>query len=128
VAIGILVHQLPVGLSFAAVLLASGVGWRRMHLQAGMVASMIVVGALVVLAAADLSGSTLGALIGSAAGALIYIATGHLLPEAHREDRRLGVVVAFAVALIGTVFFVGAMHDDEHAGTTHAAAAAHVTD
>ena len=126
VAIGILVHQLPVGLSFAAVLLASGVSWRRMHLQAALVASMIVVGALVVLAAADLSGGTLGALIGAAAGALIYIATGHLLPEAHREDRRLGVVLAFAIALIGTVFFVGAMHEESHGhDDEHEPAAAH---
>lgn len=107
VAIGILIHQLPVGLSFAAVLLASGVGQRRMQLHAGLVASMIVVGALVVVAAPRLAGDTLGVLIGAAAGALVYIATGHLLPEAHSEERRPALAAAFAVALIGSVLLFG---------------------
>lgn len=121
VAVGILVHQLPVGLSVAAVLLASGVGARRMHLQAAFIASMIVVGAMLVIAVPDLSGQTLGVLIGAAAGALLYIATGHLLPEAHSEERRPGIALAFCVALIGTVLFVGAMHDEAHGDEGHEA-------
>lgn len=120
VAVGILVHQLPVGLSFAAVLLASGVSRARTVRDTLLVAALIPIGALIVLVAPDLSGSTLGALIGVAAGALLYIATGHLLPEAHSEERRPGIAAAFTVSLIGTILFVGALHErthgDEHAG------------
>jgi ZIP family zinc transporter len=109
VAAGILIHQLPVGLSFAAVLLASGVAKRRMHLQAAMVAAMIPLGAIIVIAVPHLAGSTLGVLLGVAAGALIYVASGHLLPEAHSEERRPFIALLFAAAILGTVLFVAAM-------------------
>lgn len=114
VAAGILVHQLPVGLSFAAVLLASGVARGRMRIQAILVAAMIPLGSALVLLAPALAGETLAYLIGAAAGALLYIATGHLLPEAHSEERRPLVAAAFTTALIGTVLFVGALHDSAH--------------
>jgi zinc transporter ZupT len=109
VALGILIHQLPVGLSFAAVLLASGVTRARMRAQAMLVAAMIPIGTLVVLAAPDLAGQTLGVLLGASAGALIYVASGHLLPEAHSEERRPVIALLFALAIVGTVLFVGAM-------------------
>ncbi|MCW2927338.1 MAG: Zinc transporter, family [Thermoleophilia bacterium] len=110
VAGGIVLHQLPVGLSFAAVLLASGIGVRRMRRNALFVALLIPVGALTVLAAPHPSGTQLGSLIGVAAGAIIYIATGHLLPEAHSEERRPGVAIAFAAALLGSVLFTTSLH------------------
>lgn len=121
VAVGIVVHQLPVGLSFAAVLLASGLSRGRMRRNALLVAAMIPLGAGVVLAAPALADASLGILVGIAAGALLYIATGHLLPEAHSEERRPGIAAAFTAALVGTVLFVGALHD-----TAHADAPAHV--
>lgn len=124
VAVGLLVHQVPVGLSFAAVLLASGMARSRMHRNAALIAGLIPVGALVVLVVPNLADRSLGALIGVAAGALLYIAAGHLLPEAQSEERRPMNAAAFATALLGTVLFVGtlhdAAHDDEHA---HAEAA-----
>lgn len=116
VAIGILVHQLPVGLSFAAVLLASGVSRARAMRDAVFIAALIPIGAAIVLLAPDLSGTTLGALIGIAAGALLYIATGHLLPEAHSEERRPGIAAAFTISLVGTILFVGALHERTHDG------------
>jgi ZIP family zinc transporter len=116
VAIGILVHQLPVGLSFAAVLLASGVGSRRMRRDAALIAALIPVGTLLVIALPNPSAEMLGWLIGMAAGALLYIAAGHLLPEAHSEERRPLIAAAFATALIGTVLFLGATHDEEAHG------------
>ena len=115
VALGILIHQVPVGLSFAAVLIASNVTHRRMRIDAALVGSMILLGTLVVLAVPALSDTTLGMLIAISAGALLYIAAGHLLPEAQSEDRRPGIAVAFATALIGTVLFIGTSHDAAHA-------------
>ena len=115
VAIGILLHQLPVGLSFGAVLLASGMGRRRARRFSMLIAAMIPLGALTVLAIPGASGHALAAMIGGAAGALLYIATGHLLPEAHSEHRHKDVAIAFAVSLIGTVALVAALHDTAHA-------------
>lgn len=116
VALGILIHQLPVGLSFAAVLLASGMVHRRMRRNAALVAGLIPLGALVVLIAPDLGDGTLGALIGVAAGAILYIATGHLLPEAHSEERRPGVAAAFVIALVGSILLISALHAESHGG------------
>lgn len=119
VAAGILVHQLPVGLSFAAVLLASGIARARMGRDAALVALLIPVGTLVVVAGPQLGDGTLGALIGVAAGAILYIASGHLLPEAQSEHRRPGIAAAFVAALIGTVLLVSALHEHGHADEAH---------
>lgn len=111
VAVGILIHQLPVGLSFAAVLLASGLTRTRMRTNALLVGALIPLGALVELAMpGNTPETTLGGIVGAAAGALLYIATGHLLPEAHSEESRPGIAAAFVLALLGTVVFVTAMH------------------
>lgn len=114
VAVGLLVHQVPVGLSFAAVLVASGVARSRMHRNAALIAALIPVGTLVVLLAPELADRTLGALIGVAAGALLYIAAGHLLPEAQSEERRPVIAAAFATSLLATILFVGTLHDAGH--------------
>lgn len=111
VAAGILIHQLPVGLSFAAVLLASGVTRNRMRLNALMIGALIPIGALIeVIVPGGASGDTLGIMIGGAAGALLYIATGHLLPEAHSEESRPTIAAAFLIALLGTMLFVTMGH------------------
>ncbi|MCW2955802.1 MAG: zinc/iron permease [Thermoleophilia bacterium] len=114
VAAGIFVHQLPVGLSFAAVLIAGGLALRRINRDAVIVAAMIPLGATVVTLLPNLSDGSLGVLIGIAAGALLYIATGHLLPEAHSEERHLAAAATFAVALVATILLVTALHGDEH--------------
>lgn len=103
VAGGILVHQIPVGLSFAAVLLASGIMRSHMYRNALLIAMLIPVGAAVVLVVPNLAQTTLGALIGLSSGALLYIATGHLLPEAQSEERRPLAAASFALALVITI-------------------------
>ena len=117
VAIGILIHQLPVGLSFGAVLLASGLTSRAVHRDALLIAAMIPAGALLIALLPNLGDAGLGTLIGMAAGALIYISAGHLLPEAHSESRDLGATTAFVVALVATVLFIS--HSGEHGHDDH---------
>ncbi|MCB0879457.1 MAG: ZIP family metal transporter [Thermoleophilia bacterium] len=131
VAAGILIHQIPVGLSFAAVLIASNVPHRRMRRNAALIGGMIVLGTLVVLAIPDLSDTTLGALTALSAGAVLYIAGGHLLPEAQSEYRHPGVAAAFVIALLGTIAFVGLFSDEHSHGADddadHAAHADHAS-
>lgn len=119
VAIGLLVHQLPVGLSFAAVLVASGRPVAATRRAGALVALAIPFGTLLVMLAPGLSGDSLGFLVGIAAGALVYVATGHLLPEAQSEQKHLGSVATFAIALVATVLFIGAFHDDAHHEDEH---------
>jgi zinc and cadmium transporter len=102
VGLGVLVHQVPVGISLAAVLLAARVG------RAGVVRTATLLG-LAIPAAATLTAAfpvpgegTLGLLTGVAGGALAYIGATHLLPEAQVEhtDRFAGLV--FVATLVVT--------------------------
>jgi ZIP family zinc transporter len=102
VAAGILVHQLPVGISFAVVVAAVGGTRARGMTWALLLAIAIPVGAAVTEALPSLEGNEMGALLGVAGGALAYIASGHLLPEAHAEHPSLSVSLLFPASLLGT--------------------------
>ena len=103
VGLGVLVHQVPVGISLAAVLLAARVG------RAGVLWTAILLG-LAIPAAATLTaflpvpgdGGALGLLTGVAGGVLAYIGAAHLLPEAQSEhtDRSAGLL--FVATLVVT--------------------------
>jgi zinc transporter ZupT len=102
VAVGILVHQLPVGVSFAAVAATVGADARTARRCAVLLGAAIPLGALVTSALPSLEGAELGALLASAGGALSYIAAGHLLPEAQAEHPSTVSSLLFPVALLGT--------------------------
>jgi zinc transporter, ZIP family len=102
VSLGILVHQLPVGVSFAAVLAAAGAERRRGIAWAIGLGAAIPAGALVTAALPGLDGAELGALLAAAGGALAYIGAGHLLPEAHAEHPSALTSGLFPAALLGT--------------------------
>jgi ZIP family zinc transporter len=101
VAVGVLVHQLPVGISFAAVLTALRMS-RRAILRASIACgALIPVGAAMLLALPHLSQPVLGTLVAGAGGALCYVACGHLLPEAQSERHAL-VAPVFAITVVAT--------------------------
>ena len=102
VAVGILVHQLPVGISFAAVVATVGADRATATRWAVVLGLAIPVGALVTSALPDLEGAELGALLAAAGGALSYIAAGHLLPEAQAEHPSAVASLLFPIALLGT--------------------------
>jgi zinc transporter ZupT len=106
IALGILIHQLPVGLSFAAVLTAAGRRGASLLRATVGVAAMIPLGALVYVLLPDLSAAATDTLLAVAAGALLYVSTGHLLPEAHSEERHFAVVLTFVAALLATIAFI----------------------
>ncbi len=104
---GVLVHQFPVGLSFAAVLAANRAAPKtvtRMAVQLGLVIPLAA-GATAALPFGG--GKTEGTLTAMAGGVLAYLATAHLLPEAQTEHPGRGTGIAFAVTLFlvtGAIF------------------------
>ncbi len=100
VGLGVLVHQVPVGISLAAVLIAARVG------RAGVVKTAVLLGLAIPAAAALTAGfpvsgeGTLGLLTGIAGGVLAYIGSAHLLPEAGHTDRSAGIL--FVATLVIT--------------------------
>lgn len=122
VAIGVLLHSFPTGMSLAALMLFGGIpkanAWRILAL----ISSMAIVGAAVGLQLHNpwllgLFGATgmhppdavLGGALAFSAGNFIYIATGDLLPEAHRNRTDYGVplsvVAGFGVNIAAFLFF-----------------------
>ncbi len=102
VGLGILVHQVPVGISLAAVLVsaqATGVQVVRTALLLGL-AIPLAAGVTTVLPLG--SDKALGTLTGVAGGVLAYIAATHLLPEAQAEHPSKVTGVLFAATLVLT--------------------------
>lgn len=102
VTIGVIIHQLPVGVSFAAVLAAADASRRYIMRGALVLGAMIPIGAAIVHVL-PLSTMTQGTLLAVAAGALTYVAAGHLLPEAQSERRHAIVGPAFIISILVTV-------------------------
>src|SRR5919106_1914430 len=102
VGLGVLVHQIPVGISLAAVLIAARVG------RAGVLRAAVLLGLAIPAAAALIVAfpapeqGTLGLLTGVAGGVLAYIGAAHLLPEAQAEDTNRLAGIMFVVTFVLT--------------------------
>src|SRR5215211_2428894 len=102
-------HQIPVGISLAAVLIAARVG------RAGVMRAAVLLGLAIPVAAALTvtipapGPGALGLLTGVAGGVLAYIGAAHLLPEAQAEDanKLAGImfVVTFVITAAGLIAF-----------------------
>jgi zinc transporter ZupT len=102
VGLGVLVHQVPVGISLAAILLAA-------RAERGQVIRTTVALGLAIPLAAALTvilpaptEAALGLLTGVAGGVLAYVGAAHLLPEAQAERPSTTTGVLFTVTLILT--------------------------
>ena len=100
VGLGVLIHQIPVGLSLAAVFAAARVPRNavvRITLLLGLAIPLAaaLTGALPVLGSASM-----GVLLSVAGGMLAYVATAHLLPEAQAEHRSWLTAVVFTATLL----------------------------
>lgn len=105
VTLGVLIHQLPVGISFTAVLHSMQVPRKHVIRTALLLGAVIPVGAGVVAGMGELHPHQLSMLFGAAAGALTYVATGHLLPEVHSEESKRALALTFAATLVLSVYF-----------------------
>ena len=106
VGLGVLVHQVPVGISLAAVLLAARAD------RARVVTTTVALGLAIPLAAASTlalpvpGDGALGLLIGVAGGVLAYVGAAHLLPETRAENADRGAGILFVAALVVTTTFL----------------------
>jgi ZIP family zinc transporter len=104
VGLGVLVHQVPVGISLAAVLLVARAT------RAAVVRTAVLLGLAIPLAAAltvalPVPGKgTLGLLTGIAGGVLAYAGAAHLLPEAQADHPSRVTAGLFAATLVITTF------------------------
>ena len=104
VGLGVLVHQVPVGISLAAILLAARAERRE------VISTTVSLGLVIPLAAALTvmlpapTETALGLLAGVAGGVLAYVGAAHLLPEAQAERPSRTTGVLFTVTLILTTF------------------------
>jgi zinc transporter ZupT len=100
--LGILIHQVPVGISLAAVFMtahATRAQVLRVTVLLGL-AIPLAAGLTVVLPVPD--DQVLGLLTGIAGGVLTYVGAAHLLPEAQAEYSSRVTGVLFAAALVAT--------------------------
>lgn len=111
VGLGILVHQIPVGISLAAVFAAAGAGRLRVLRTTVLLALAIPLAAALTVFLPVPGNGTLGLLTGTAGGVLAYVGAAHLLPEAQSEhpDKMSGIGLVAAL-LITTVLLLTVLH------------------
>jgi zinc transporter, ZIP family len=102
VGLGVLVHQMPVGISLAAVFVAAGADSARVMRTAVLLGLTIPLAAGLSVAMPVPTDVVLGFLSGVAGGVLAYIGAAHLLPEAQDEHPSRTTGVVFAATLIIT--------------------------
>jgi zinc transporter, ZIP family len=102
VGIGVLIHQLPVGLSLAAVLAASQLPRREASRIAILLGLAIPAAAIATVTLPQLSDRSVGILTGVAGGIIAYLSAAHLLPEAQTEhpSRATGLVFVLTLTLM----------------------------
>jgi len=102
VGLGVLVHQVPVGISLAAVLLAARATRTRVVRTAALLGLAIPLATTLTLALPAPGKGALSLLIGVAGGVLAYAGAAHLLPEAQAEHPSRVTAGLFAATLIIT--------------------------
>jgi zinc transporter ZupT len=111
VGLGVLVHQMPVGISLAAVLMAARATRARVVWTTVLLGLAIPLAAALTVALPVPSDQALGLLTGLAGGVLTYIGAAHLLPEAQAErpSRVTGVLFAatFILTTVGLMTVLG---------------------
>ncbi len=102
VGLGVLVHQLPVGISLAAVFVAASASSARILRTAILLGLAIPLAAGLTVALPVLSAQALGFMTGVAGGVLAYVGAAHLLPEAQAEHPSRDTEILFAATLVVT--------------------------
>jgi len=110
VGLGVLVHQVPVGISLAAVFVVAHATSARVLRTAVLLGLAIPVAAGLTAALPVAGDGVLGFLTGMAGGVLAYIGSAHLLPEAQAEHSSKTVGILFAATFVLTALGLLAVH------------------
>jgi len=110
VGLGVLVHQVPVGVSLGVVFLAARATRARVMRTTVLLGLAIPLAATLTVALPVPGAGTLGLLTGVAGGVLAYVGAAHLLPEAQAEHASRGIGVFFAATLVVTAAALVALH------------------
>ena len=102
VGMGILVHQIPVGISVAAILLAARADRLRVIRTTVLLGLAIPFAAVLTVALPTPTDAALGLLTGIAGGVLAYVGAAHLVPEAQAERPSRMTGLLFAATLVLT--------------------------
>ena len=102
VGLGVLIHQVPVGISLAAVLVAARATRTRVIRTAVLLGLAIPLAAGLTVALPVPGEGASGLLTGVAGGVLAYVGSAHLLPEAQAEHPSRVTAGLFAATLIIT--------------------------
>ena len=102
VGLGVLVHQIPVGVSLAAVLVAARVPRNAMLYIAAFLAGVIPLSTVFTLTLPSPGEGALAAMLGAAGGALTYVSAAHLLPEVQSERPSRTTALVFVATLLLT--------------------------
>lgn len=102
IGLGVLVHQMPVGISLAAVLLAARAGRGTIMWTAVLLGLAIPAAATLTVLIPVPGDGALGILMGLAGGVLAYIGSAHLLPEAQAEHSNRFAGMVFVATLVIT--------------------------
>jgi zinc transporter ZupT len=100
VGLGVLVHQMPVGISLAAVFVAASASSARILRTAILLGLAIPLAAGLTVALPVPSAQALGFMTGVAGGVLAYVGAAHLLPGAQAEHPSRGTGILFAATLV----------------------------
>lgn len=106
IGLGIVLHQVPTGLSLAAVLAVTEPNRRRDTWVVLGLAIAIPVGTVATTVLPIAGDRVGGVLLGVAAGVLTYIGAAHLLPETQRETHVAVPAAVFVASLAGTTLFL----------------------
>jgi zinc transporter ZupT len=102
VGLGILVHQIPVGISLAAILLAAQADRSQVIWTTVALGFAIPFAAALTVAFPVPTDAALGLLTGIAGGVLAYVGAAHLVPEAQAERPSRMTGLLFAATLVLT--------------------------
>lgn len=107
--VGVMLHEVPAGLSVATLMRAAGNSRRASFLSGVAIGLITIPGILLPFLVGDLGGQLTHVFLGLAGGTFLYLATTILIPAAGAEHRRSVVfsVVAGAVLFWGTSLLVG---------------------
>ena len=111
--IAVILHETPEGVVTASILLHDTMERAKILWFSLLVAVATPIAAVVsYLVLGDASANFLGALLALAAGSLIYIAAADLIPETHKEEKRLNTAVLVAGMVV--LYFNGRLMGHGH--------------